>query len=128
MLTLEEIEETITQLEKGAKNLTDCIHLSALYTCRKEYKKKLQREDEETKQEDEVVEEYNDILPEYKRYCTIKRKYQMNECSEEIVANSLQTLFNEIEEFLASIYNNSDFPLEREEFKKFINSFQKVKI
>ena len=90
MLDFEEINNTIEELENGATTFDNCMKLASLYTVR-EYGNCTS---------DETSKELHDILPMYSMYCTIKRKYQMRELSQDAVIRSVQDVCQEIKEFI----------------------------
>ena len=68
----------------------------------------------------EVIKEYSDILPQYKAYCETKRKYQMKETTERAVLDCMTNVCTEIKEFVATLYNNTEMPEEREKISGII--------
>ena len=70
MLNLEEINNTIDQLEEGNTTFDNCIKLSALYIVRDKLQSALQSEIvEEPEVVDAIENELSDILPQYRKYC-----------------------------------------------------------
>ena len=102
MVDLTEIDATIEELENQPLNFDLCQKLSSLYTIRDHYKAGA------------VIDEYNDILPSYKKFCEVKRQYQMSEISEDSVYKQLELLCSEISEFLQTLYQNTDTQTERD--------------
>lgn len=102
MLNLEEINNTIEELENGSTTFDTCSKLASLYIVRD----KLATTN--------VEEELNDILPQYRIYCNIKRKYQMGEVTEQTLYNSLTAVCKEINEFLHILYVSTDTQYERD--------------
>ena len=70
MLDMNEIYNTIEDLENENLTFDICTKLASLYILR-----------EYNKPADEVITEYNDILPSYRKFCDIKRGYQLSEIS-----------------------------------------------
>lgn len=103
MLNINEINEAITNLENGPTTYDSCSKLASLYIVRREL----------SNSSNPVVVELQEILPQYKRYCAVKRKYQMQEATEEAVYTSMQYLCDEIVEFLHTLYSHTDTRLER---------------
>lgn len=115
MLNIEEINNTIEQLENGSTTFDSCQKLASLYIVRNCYLDSLSKvvSDKNTNDLD-VIKEYSDILPEYSRYCSIKRKYQLNELGKDVVLESLKCVCKEINEFIHTLYNSTDFSEERD--------------
>lgn len=97
MVDLHEVNTAIKGLESQELTFDICQKLANLYII-KEYQENT----------DEVVAEYNDILPSYRKFCEVKRAYQLAEISEETVYKQLELLCSEISEFLHILYNNTD--------------------
>ena len=104
MLDLEEISSAIKELENSQTTYDTCIKLAALYTVRNELT---------ASDNNPVVVELKDILPQYREYCSVKRRYQMQEVPDTAVHSAMQYLCDEIVEFLHTLYSNSDTRLER---------------
>ena len=115
MLNIDEINNTIAELEAGNTTFDACMKLSALYTVR-----------EHLNADDEVVDEYNDIPPQYREYASIKRKYQLGEVTEASVEKQTKLVCKEITEFINTLYSSTDMPLEREMIKGMIIGLQNL--
>lgn len=102
MLNVNEINNTIEELENSNTTFDTCIKLAALYTVR-----------EHLKQPDTVTQELDDILPKYQLYREVKRKYQLHELAESAVQLSIRDVCIEIKEFIQSLYSSSDMEEER---------------
>ena len=105
MINIDEINETISELEQGDTTFATCQKLAALYTVRDNFKSSYNNM-EDTHVNNEVIEEYSDILPMYRRYCEVKRKYQHNEITEEAVIKAIEQVAQEIKEFMQTLYAN----------------------
>lgn len=105
------IDDTIEELEQSDTNFANCDKLAMLYIIKDHYKKypPVLRG-----LYDEVEEELNDIAPQYKKYCELKRKYQLNEISKEPVIQSMNLVCKEIEDFIRILYCNTDMKEERD--------------
>ena len=118
MLNLQEINETIEQLENGATTFDTCSKLASLYIVR----------DNLTKTQEPVYNkvetELNDILPQYRMYCEVKRKYQLKELTDQAVYLAMQDVCTEIREFIQTLYSSTDTPQEREMIRNLINQLQ----
>lgn len=115
MLDIQEIKNTIKQLENEPTTFATCQKLANLYTV-------LDHIEESKPKVDKVVNEYSDILPSYNSYCATKRKYELNEMTEDALQLSMKTLCQEIGEFLQVIYSNTETEFERNEFKSMMKS------
>lgn len=115
MLNIEEVNNTIEELENSPTTFDTCLKLSSLYIVRDNYKRPENRDgsDENNHVNNEVVKELNDILPQYKEYCEVKRKYQLKEVSEQAVIKHLTEVCREIQEFIDVLYSSTDFNDER---------------
>lgn len=116
MINLEEIYNTIAELENGDTTFASCQKLASLYIVR----------DNLQHPTNQVEHELSDILPQYKEYCNIKRRYQLNEIGAQAVINSLQGVCKEITEFIQMLYGSTDMPDERAMLKEMINSLQTI--
>ena len=121
MLDINEINNTIETLENDADTTFDtCLKLASLYTVR----------DNLTKQEQPVVsateKELNDILPQYQNYCKVKRRFQLNEVTEQAVFLSMKDVCTEIKEFLHILYSSTDTQKERDMLKNMVQQLQEA--
>ena len=116
MLNITEITNTIAELENGDTTFANCQKLASLYIVRDNFNKEDMQE-VQTQQVVEVEHELSDILPQYQKYCEIKRKYQMNEVTENAVINSIDNVCREIAEFLQTLYGSTDMQEERDAIK-----------
>ena len=118
MLNMDEINNTIEELENGNTTYDACIKLSALYNVRDRLMNK------ETV--DETEEELEDILPQYRLYCEVKRKYQLNELTEDAVVLAIKDVCTEVTEFIHTLYSSTDMQQERDTIKAMLNSLQEI--
>ena len=116
MLNIDEVNNTIAELENGETTFDTCIKLASLYTVKEHY----------NSINDEVVEEYNDILPQYRKYVESKRKYQLGEITEMALEKQTTLVCKEVSEFIRSLYSSTDMPIERELIKSMVNSLQNL--
>ncbi len=75
----------------------------------------------------DVETELDDILPCYKDYKKVKRRYQLHEVPKEAVQESLKDVCKEIDEFIHTLFNNTDMPEERKQIKQLITNLQSIK-
>ena len=107
MLDIEEIENTIHELEEGDTTFDTCIKLSALYNVREHILNAGQ------KVTDNVTKELGDILPHYEAYIRAKQNYQLEKVGEETVVQYMTAVCQEIKEFMLALYTSTDTPQER---------------
>lgn len=121
MLNYEMICDEIEKLENGSTTYDSCLKLAGLLYVRDYYgKKPLEHSEDLDIKGQEVIKEYSDILPQYKAYCETKRKYQMKETTERAVLDHMTNVCTEIKEFIATLYNNTEMPEEREKISGII--------
>ena len=108
MLDLEEINNTIKELENADTTFDTCIKLSALYTVKSNL---------EQPPRNETENELDDILPAYRKYINAKREYQLNGGDESSMIKYMKLLCVEISEFLNSLYSGTSTENEREFIK-----------
>lgn len=112
-MDIKAIEDNIKELENGITNVDNVQELASLYIVR----------DNLLKMDINPVEqELNDILPAYKKFCNTKTKYQLQEVTEDAVIHDMKMICQELQEFILSLYNNSDFYKERQPLIRMINS------
>ena len=114
-MNIQEIENTITELETSDTTFSNCQKLASLYIVRHYYKGEPQ-----SKMNSTVVKEFNDILPMYSEYCNIKRRYQLKELTSDAVIVAIKNVSREIKEFIKTLYANVDTPEEKEELTNMI--------
>ncbi len=73
-----------------------------------------------------VIQEYTDILPKYREYCEIKKRYQIGDLSEQKLINAMKDVCVEIQEFIETLYTNTELLQERTIIKFFIENFSKT--
>lgn len=105
MLDIQEIEDTIQDLENSDTTLENCRILADMYIIKNAYY---------SKNSNRVEKELNDILPQYQLYREIKRKYQMQEVTESAVINSIYNVCKELSEFIHTLYSSTDTQAERD--------------
>jgi hypothetical protein len=118
MLSLDEINNTIEQLENSSTTFDVCSKLASLIIVKQHLENV--GETKVSTSGDVVVKEYDDILPQYRMYCEIKRKYQMHEMTEEAVHLAIKDVCKEINEFLHILYSNTDTQVERDCIKEML--------
>ena len=131
-MDIQEVLNTIEQLENDVTTYENCFKLASLYTVRDNYEKQHYEPIEEVKTvsevkpTDDVEQEYSDILPQYRKYVDIKRQYQLGEVAEQAVETQIQKVCNEISEFVHTLYSCTDMPIEREHIKNMIGGLQNL--
>lgn len=119
MIDMQEVLNTIDELENMPTTFDTCMKLASLYIVRDKYKPPLQTV-VDTKY-DEVKQELSDILPAYKKYCTIKRKFQLHEIPASAVITGIDMVCREIDEFIRTLYSSTDMIEERNALKNTID-------
>ena len=110
------INDLIDELENGETSLSNIRNLSALYTV-KSYLLG-------SKTYDKTTKELSDILPSYLTYIDTKRKYQLQETTEDAVYSKMKQLCQEIKEFIQTLYSGTDTQTERDLLKQMIKEVQ----
>ena len=114
-MNLELIDKTIEDLESSDTTFSNCSDLASLYIVRNYYKP--------ISRLTAVEDELNDISPSYKRYCDIKRAYQLGDSSQDLVVSAMKNVCREISEFITTLYSTTDT---KEERKLLIESLTKL--
>lgn len=115
MLNIEEINNTIAELESSSTTFANCQKLASLYIVREHYKNSFTAVvDGYNEVENNVIYEYKDILPDYQHYCNVKRQYQLGEVTELAVISAMEEVCKEVKEFITTLYSSTDIPKERE--------------
>lgn len=113
-MNLQEINNTITELENSDTTFSNCQKLADLYIVRNYCNK------QPTRVNNDVLKELNDILPMYSEYCRVKRKYQLKEVTSEAVIDAIHEVAREIKEFIKTLYANIETQEEKEELTNMI--------
>lgn len=117
MLSLDEIDGMITELENTLQSFTDLQRLADLYIIKDVQKS---RSNSIVDASNATLQELNDILPQFKNYCMIKKRYQLNELPKQTVVYAMKDVCKELNEFVHILYSNTDMQEEREEIKNLI--------
>lgn len=120
MLNLDEINSTIEELENSSTTFDTCNKLASLYIVRQN----IQKEDIPTVQT--VESELQDILPHYRKYCNIKRQYQLKEIAESTVYDAMNIVCTEIKEFLHILYSSTDTQTERNIIRQMLQDINRA--
>lgn len=107
-MDIQEIKNTIKELEAGETTFASCQKLASLYVVIDRLEKA-----EPIQEPDEVENELDDILPAYIKFRDIKKQYQLDEITEEKVLNQMMLVCMEIEEFIHTMYSGTDMAEER---------------
>lgn len=111
MLSLDEINNTIEELQNSNTTFDNCSKLASLYIV----KEHLENADLTGNfNKSAVVKEYNDILPKYHQYVDIKTQFQLGKISATSIETSIRQVCDEISEFLTTMYNCTDMQIERD--------------
>lgn len=124
MLDLQEIKNTIIELENSDTNFANCQKLASLYIVRDNLQKPEIRQDNSV--EDGVEKELSDILPQYQMYVAVKRKYQLGELPRESVLLAMNDVCREVHEFIKTLYQGTDMQEERDKLELMIRDLQTI--
>ena len=106
-MNLAEVNEAIQELQESSLTLSNARNLSALLNVRDYLQNSAQSFP------DNLEHELNDILPQYKNYCEVKRRYQLNQASDDDIVIAMRSVCKEVKEFLLILYQNTDTKIER---------------
>lgn len=123
MLDMETIENTIDELEHGDTTFDSCLNLASLYIIKENFRNG--RYSRTKNAENSTISELVDILPMYRKFCEIKRKYQLREQPKEMVIEAIQNVCVEIREFIMTMFYYADIEEEKEEIKSLIIGLEK---
>ena len=123
MLDLEEINNTIEELENAPTTYDTCIKLASLYIVKDNAESRLNSiVERQNVHYNNVESELSDILPQYRMYCEVKRQYALNQLTKEAVLLSMQDVCREIKEFMQTLYANTEMQEERTLLKEMLNT------
>ena len=112
---MEEVNNTIDELENSDTTFSNCEKLAILYIIRDHHENV-----RNPAGNDEVTVELSDILPQYHKYVDIKREYQLGNISETAVETAIKKVCKEIQEFIHTMYICTDMPSERTYIKEML--------
>ena len=112
MMDISTINDLIDELENGETSLSNIRNLSALYNVKTHLLG--------SNRYDSTAKELNDIFPSYLQYVETKRKYQLNEVTDETIYVDMKELCKEIKEFIQILYSSTDTEKERDLIKQMI--------
>lgn len=104
-----EIKNTIEELENGATTYDNVIKLSALYNVRDNLNS-------------DTEKELEDILPQFRMYVAVKKGYQLKELTEDDLKFAMRSMCRDIEEFIETLYNNTELEDERTTIHNMLSS------
>ena len=117
-MNLKEINDAINELLNGPLTPSNARNLSALIVVQSYLQNAIQSES------DSLERELNDILPRYKEYCEIKRDYQLGKIPKDDIIISMRRVCKEVNEFLLSLYENTETAEERTMLKTSLKDVQ----
>jgi len=121
MVDLEIIEDAIYELENSEMSADNVLELASLYIVKSEQLKS------NTDGNKRVVEdELEDILPYYRKYCEIKRGYQLHELPEDAVVDAIGKVCKEISDLIITLYSGTDLLKERKQIHKMLTNLYKT--
>jgi hypothetical protein len=115
MLDLDLINDTIEELEQDATSFENCEKLASLYICRMMYKNANMSvlDASNDVSYNNVDLEMQDILPAYQKYVETKRRYQQYEVVDKMLIYAMQSLCDELIDFVSELYHNTETEAER---------------
>ena len=116
-MDIKTINNAILELEEEETNFKNIQELAYLY---------IVKENLEKSEVDNVTRELNDILPCYTHYINVKRDYQLGRVTDESLVYAMEKVCKEIEEFIETLYFNTEFLKERLKIKRMIENLQKI--
>lgn len=130
-MTKLEIKQVIEELKKEDLTFSNARNLASLYIIYNNIEKSnIEQPDESGDIPRIVLQELNDILPAYKNYCMLKRRYQLNEISEDCLPPAMKFVSQELYEFIKTLYSNTYLKKERicieEMLKNLISDIDKL--
>lgn len=114
-MDLDIIENAIYDLENDEINADNVKELACLYIIRQQGLGLT-----EVSNNDVLENELNDILPYYRKYCDVKRRYQMHELPEDAVIDAIQKVCKEISDLIDTLYSGTDLGKERRQILKML--------
>lgn len=111
-MDINSIIEEIQTLESGPTTVNNVIELASLYIVKE------QLQNGNMPGINGLQTEIKDILPAYNKYCEVKRKYQLNEISDDAVIYQLELVLQEIEDLICTIYRGTNMRKERRKIKE----------
>ena len=112
MLKLDQINNTIEELEHADTTFDTCFKLASLYIVKEHFEQGLKTTVDDTPEV--VEEELNDILPSYRRYCDVKRNWQLHNADKSHVLSEMEKVCQEIQEFIEALYSSTNMVEERD--------------
>lgn len=118
-MNIQDIEESIVQLEESTTTFDNAFKLASLYILRDNLKPGLKP------MVNNVEGELNDILPQYRHYIEVRRNFQLGKTTEKEMLKVLSYLCQEIKEFLQALYASTASPQEQELLNNLYSSLLK---
>lgn len=117
MLNLDEINNTIEELENSNTTFENCLKLASLYIVKEHHKN---ADLTANFNKSAVVQEYDDILPKYREYVDIKTKFQLGQVSPTLIETKIKGVCTEIYEFITTLYSCTDMKAEQDCIKEML--------
>ena len=109
MITIDELNSIISELEDNFSTYSDCQKLADLYTIRNNLSSK----------QSSTKKELSDIIPALDLYLQAKRDYQLHKVDKDYIIDKFKYVCDEIKEFLDLLYQNTDSKAERDLLSQF---------
>lgn len=116
-MRLTAINNAIEALQTQETTVNSVQELAALYIVKDHLEKS------ENATNSAVENELNDVLPAYKKYCEVKRKFQLGLLSDKVVLDYLKTVCSELRDLIQALYSGTD---SKEERKILISGLQNL--
>ena len=101
-MNIEEIQNEIKTLENDATTFSNVSKLASLYIVNEHLQNGTQTI------VDGIQRELNDILPAYRKYVEVKREFQLKNTDKTALIDSIQLVCKELQEFISTLYNNTE--------------------
>ncbi len=101
-MNIEEIQNEIKTLENDATTFSNVSKLASLYIVNERLQNAF------TEAVDAPDRELNDILPAYRKYVEVKREFQLKNTDKTALIDSIQLVCKELQEFISTLYNNTE--------------------
>ena len=101
-MNIEEIQNEIKTLENDDTTFSNVSKLASLYIVNERLQNVLRTKIDSTQRE------LNDILPAYRKYVEVKKEFQLKNTDKTALIDSIQLVCKELQEFILTLYNNTE--------------------
>ena len=106
-MNVEDINTIIQELQDSEITPSNTRFLASLYIIKDKMEKPVTRHDNTSNKE------LQDVLPAFNHYVDVKRKYQMQQISDDALVQSMKFVVQELREFIQTLYCNTSTRKER---------------